>query len=46
MNGNCTAEAQAAHTWPLADGGSDVAQNGIALSATAHFLIVPYLSGK
>lgn len=35
-NGN--AEVQAAHIWSVADGGPDVLQNGIALSATLHWL--------
>ncbi|MDB5470419.1 MAG: hypothetical protein JWR84_1979 [Caulobacter sp.] len=38
VNGGGRAEAQAAHIWPVADGGPDVVQNGIALSATAHWL--------
>lgn len=31
-------EAQAAHIWSVADGGPDAVQNGLALSATAHWL--------
>jgi putative restriction endonuclease len=31
-------EAQAAHIWSVADGGPDAVQNGVALSATAHWL--------
>ncbi len=38
VNGGGKAEAQAAHIWSVADGGPDVVQNGIALSATAHWL--------
>ena len=37
------AEVQAAHIWPVADGGPDVVQNGIALSATAHWLFDRHL---
>jgi predicted restriction endonuclease len=36
INGGGKAEAQAAHVWPVAAGGPDVVQNGIALSGTAH----------
>ena len=36
INGGGRAEVQAAHIWPVKDGGPDVVQNGIALSATAH----------
>ncbi len=38
VNGGGKAEAQAAHIWSVADGGPDAVQNGIALSATAHWL--------
>ncbi|MBI1407164.1 MAG: HNH endonuclease [Caulobacter sp.] len=38
INGGGRAEVQAAHIWPVAEGGPDVVQNGIALSATAHWL--------
>lgn len=38
VNGGGKAEAQAAHIWSVADGGPDAIQNGIALSATAHWL--------
>lgn len=31
-------EVQAAHIWAVADGGTDVVQNGIALCATVHWL--------
>ncbi len=42
-NGGGKAEAQAAHIWPVASGGPDVVQNGIALSATAHWLFDRHL---
>jgi putative restriction endonuclease len=37
------AEAQAAHIWPVALGGPDVVQNGIALSSTVHWLFDRFL---
>ena len=37
------AEAQAAHIWSVTDGAPDVVQNGIALSATAHWLFDRHL---
>ncbi|UFN51599.1 HNH endonuclease (plasmid) [Roseomonas sp. OT10] len=43
VNGGGRAEAQAAHILPVADGGPDVVQNGIALSATAHWLFDRHL---
>lgn len=43
INGGGKAEAQAAHIWPVADGGPDIVQNGIALSATAHWLFDRHL---
>ena len=43
INGGGRAEAQAAHIWPVADGGPDIVQNGIALSATAHWLFDRHL---
>ena len=43
VNGGGKAEAQAAHIWSVAEGGPDVVQNGIALSATAHWLFDRYL---
>jgi putative restriction endonuclease len=43
VNGGGKAEAQAAHIWPVADGGPDIVQNGIALSATAHWLFDRHL---
>lgn len=43
VNGGGKAEAQAAHIWPVAEGGPDVVQNGIALSGTAHSLFDRHL---
>ena len=43
INGGGKAEAQAAHIWPVAEGGPDVVQNGIALSATVHWLFDRHL---
>jgi putative restriction endonuclease len=43
VNGGGRAEAQAAHIWSVADGGPDIVQNGVALSATAHWLFDRYL---
>lgn len=43
VNGGGRAEAQAAHIWAVVDGGPDIVQNGIALSATAHWLFDRYL---
>lgn len=43
VNGGGRAEAQAAHIVPVSDGGPDVVQNGIALSATAHWLFDRHL---
>lgn len=43
VNGGGRAEAQAAHIWPVAGGGPDVVQNGIALSATVHWLFDRHL---
>nr|WP_255631072.1 HNH endonuclease [Novosphingobium sp. FKTRR1] len=43
VNGGGKAEAQAAHIWPVADGGPDIVQNGVALSATAHWLFDRHL---
>ena len=37
VNGGGKAEVQAAHIWPVSDGGPDTVQNGLALSATAHW---------
>lgn len=36
-------EVHAAHIWPVAEGGPDVVQNGIALCATAHWLLDHHL---
>lgn len=43
VNGGGKTEAQAAHIWSVADGGPDIVQNGVALSATAHWLFDRYL---
>ena len=43
VNGGGKAEAQAAHVLPVADGGPDVVQNGIALSGTVHWLFDRHL---
>ncbi|ASP29253.1 hypothetical protein A3718_02495 [Erythrobacter sp. HI0019] len=43
INGGGKAEAQAAHIWSVADGGPDVVRNGVALSATAHWLFDRHL---
>lgn len=43
VNGGGRAEAQAAHIWAVRDGGSDVVQNGIALSGTVHWLFDRHL---
>ena len=43
VNGGGRAEVQAAHIWPVASGGPDVVQNGIALSATVHWLFDRHL---
>src|SRR5262249_18075782 len=43
INGWGRAEVQAAHIWPVAEGGPDVVQNGIALSGTAHWLFDRHL---
>lgn len=43
VNGGGKAEAQAAHIWAVAAGGPDVVQNGVALSATAHWLFDRHL---
>jgi putative restriction endonuclease len=43
LNGGGKSEVQAAHIWPVADGGPDIVQNGIALSATAHWLFDRHL---
>ncbi|MCV9961957.1 HNH endonuclease [Pararhizobium sp. BT-229] len=43
VNGGGKSEAQAAHIWSVADGGPDVVRNGIALSATVHWLFDRHL---
>ena len=43
LNGGGKPEAQAAHIWPVSDGGPDVVQNGIALSGTIHWLFDRHL---
>ena len=43
INGGDRAEVQAAHIKPVAVGGPDVVQNGIALSATVHWLFDRHL---
>lgn len=43
VNGGGRSEAQAAHIVPVAEGGPDIVQNGIALSATAHWLFDRHL---
>lgn len=43
INGGGKAEAQAAHILSVADSGPDIVQNGIALSATAHWLFDRHL---
>lgn len=43
INGGGRAEAQAAHVWSVADGGPDIVQNGMALSATAHWMFDRHL---
>lgn len=43
VDGKDNPEVQAAHIWAVADGGPDVVQNGIALSATVHWLFDRHL---
>ena len=43
INGGGKAEVQAAHMLPVADGGPDIVQNGIALSGTVHWLFDRHL---
>lgn len=43
VNGGGKAEAQAAHIWSVGSGGPDVVQNGLALSATVHWLFDRHL---
>ncbi len=43
INGGGKAEAQAAHIWPVAEGGPDIVPNGISLSSTVHWLFDRHL---
>jgi putative restriction endonuclease len=43
IDGKGNSEVHAAHIWAVASGGPDVVQNGIALSATIHWLFDRYL---
>ena len=43
VNGGGRVEVQAAHIWPVEDGGPDIVQNGLALSATCHWLFDRHL---
>ncbi|MGA7711204.1 MAG: HNH endonuclease [Rhizomicrobium sp.] len=43
VNGGGKAEVQAAHIWPVAFGGPDIVQNGLALSGTVHWLFDRHL---
>jgi putative restriction endonuclease len=43
VNGGGRAEVQAAHIKPVAAGGPDIVQNGLALSATVHWLFDRHL---
>jgi putative restriction endonuclease len=43
VNGGGRAEVQAAHVKPVAAGGPDIVQNGIALSSTVHWLFDRHL---
>jgi putative restriction endonuclease len=43
INGGGRSEVQAAHIWPVGDGGPDTVQNGIALSGTIHWLFDRHL---
>ena len=43
VNGGGRSEAQAAHIWPVTEGGPDVVQNGIALSSTVHWIFDRHL---
>lgn len=43
VNGGGKAEVQAAHIWSVATGGPDVVRNGLALSATVHWLFDRHL---
>ena len=43
VNGGGKVEVQAAHIWSVKDGGPDIVQNGLALSATSHWLFDRHL---
>lgn len=43
IDGKGNSEVQAAHIWPVFERGPDVVQNGIALTATIHWLFDRYL---
>lgn len=43
INGGGRSEVQAAHILPVAEGGPDIVQNGMALSATVHWLFDRHL---
>ncbi|MGJ5197156.1 HNH endonuclease [Bradyrhizobium sp. HKCCYLRH1030] len=43
FDGRGNSEVHAAHIWAVADGGPDVVQNGIALTATVHWLFDRFL---
>ena len=43
VNGGGRADVEAAHIWPVAEGGPDIVQNSIALSATCHWLFDRHL---
>jgi putative restriction endonuclease len=42
IDANGNSEVHAAHIWAVADGGPDVVQNGLALTATVHWLFDRY----
>jgi putative restriction endonuclease len=43
INGGGRSEVQAAHIWAVAKGGPDIIQNGVALTATVHWLFDRHL---
>lgn len=43
INGGGRPEVQAAHIWPVVEGGPDTVQNGIALSGTVHWMFDRHL---
>ncbi len=43
INGGGRAEVQAAHIWPVSEGGPDTIRNGIALSGTVHWMFDRHL---